>query len=101
MIQFTTLWFVYSESTRSKNLILNMCSHEDHMHRNYLQQHTFNRVTYTSVPLKITHIPYAETVACSLNTLYLFAQLPIYLFTYFFTFNLLLCIFIHLRILSL
>jgi hypothetical protein len=28
------LWFFYSESTTSKDLILNMCSHEDHMHTN-------------------------------------------------------------------
>jgi len=30
----TTLWFVYSESTKSKDLILKVCSHENHMHRN-------------------------------------------------------------------
>jgi len=30
MTQMTTLWFVYSESTKSKNLILNMCLHENH-----------------------------------------------------------------------
>jgi hypothetical protein len=30
--QLTTLWFIYSESTRLEFLILNICSHEDHMH---------------------------------------------------------------------
>jgi hypothetical protein len=30
--QLATVWFFYSESRRSKDLILNMCSHEDHMH---------------------------------------------------------------------
>jgi hypothetical protein len=33
--QLTTSWFVYSESTRPKDLILNMCSHGDRMHTNF------------------------------------------------------------------
>jgi hypothetical protein len=28
------LWFVYGKSTRLKDLILNISSHEDHMHTN-------------------------------------------------------------------
>jgi len=28
--QFTTVWFIHSESTRSKDPVLNMCSHKDH-----------------------------------------------------------------------
>jgi hypothetical protein len=32
--QLTTLWFVYSKSMRLKDLILNMCSREGHMHAN-------------------------------------------------------------------
>jgi septum formation topological specificity factor MinE len=35
LTQLTTLWFVYSVSTELKDLILNMCSHEDHMHTNF------------------------------------------------------------------
>jgi len=34
LTQLTNFWFVYSESTRQKDLTLNICSHEDHMHIN-------------------------------------------------------------------
>jgi hypothetical protein len=30
----TTLWFIYNGSTRLKDPILSMHSHEDHMHTN-------------------------------------------------------------------
>jgi hypothetical protein len=32
MVRDTTLWLVYGESTRSTDLILNVCSHDDSMH---------------------------------------------------------------------
>jgi hypothetical protein len=32
MMKLTTLWFIYSESTMLKGCILDMYSHEDHMH---------------------------------------------------------------------
>jgi hypothetical protein len=52
MLQDTAddLCFVYSESTRQKDLVLNLCSHKYHMHTNCPLQQAF------------VHIPYIEIV---------------------------------------
>jgi len=58
-----TLWFFYSESTRSKDLIWNIYSHEDYMHTNCPLKWALIHVSQVSVPYKMTNVPCIETVA--------------------------------------
>jgi hypothetical protein len=66
MTQVTNLWFSYSESMRSEDLILNTCSHEDHTHTNSLWKWAFIHTLYAFVPQNITNITYIERAGCFL-----------------------------------
>jgi hypothetical protein len=50
VIQVTNLWSAYCEFTRSKDLILNVCWHEDRMRTKSPWKWAFVRVLYGSVP---------------------------------------------------
>jgi len=69
MTQLTSLWFVYSMSVRLKDLLLNACSHENHMHTT-LHESELSFMSYASAHWKIMNILYIKTVVCFLNILY-------------------------------